>query len=72
VNTLTEIGVDIANALANNKSQYRGLCKERYSLFRDDYGKTSLWQALIEKIQLLLTEKNRLFLMKRKKPLIAY
>jgi len=52
-----KIGIDISDALANNNSIYHGLCKER-GVFRSEYGKTNLWQKLIETTQEILKNRN--------------
>lgn len=56
---LIELGKALSEALINDKSSYRGICKERHILFRsEEYGKTSLWQELIERIQWYLKESH--------------
>lgn len=49
--SLIDIGSSVSEALADHNSVYRGLCKERDAFFRSNYGKTNIWQKLIEKIQ---------------------
>ena len=52
---LLQVGTCISDALTNDNSIYHGLCKERHTLFRsNEYGKTSIWQTLMEQVQATL------------------
>lgn len=57
-NNLIRIGNNVSDALTDDRSVYHGLCKERNSFFRRDYGKTNIWQKMVEKVQETLKKRS--------------
>ncbi len=53
--SLLEVGSNILGALSDQNSSYHGICKKRHTFFLfNEYGKTMLWQELMNKIKSIL------------------